>query len=331
MLPRITLITPSFQQAPFLEECLTSVHSQGYPNLEHFVVDGGSTDGSKAIIERHAASLAWWCSEPDRGQSHAINKGLERATGEVFGWLNSDDVLLPGALQRIGETFAADPNLLVLSGARVFRSGTGDRVLPLDDPSDPEQLFVSPRINQQSTFYRMGAVREVGSLEERLHYVMDYELWQQVLFRRGTSGVRIVPWELAVFRSHAESKTTLVPHLFLDELASLLHDMCAHTDLVEYGDVLAAGHRIVPLRGVPVNGSHRERVRAMTVHFLLKWHHTIHSQRDFRMMRMFRSKGLPTGELSAVQRERLARLDDQLRAPGWLGFRLRRKWKHLRG
>ncbi|MBK6831551.1 MAG: glycosyltransferase [Flavobacteriales bacterium] len=76
---------------------------------------------------RHAAGLAWWCSEPDAEQSHAINKGLERATGEVFGWLNSDDVLLPGALQRIGETFAADPNLLVLSGARVFRSETGDR------------------------------------------------------------------------------------------------------------------------------------------------------------------------------------------------------------
>ena len=106
MLPRITLITPSFRQAAFLEECLRSVHDQGYPNLEHMVVDGGSTDGSAAIIESYAAKLAWWCSERDRGQSHALNKGLARATGEVFGWINSDDLLLPGSLQRVGEALS---------------------------------------------------------------------------------------------------------------------------------------------------------------------------------------------------------------------------------
>ena len=108
-LPRITLITPSYQQAEYLEECLASVQAQAYPDLEHIVVDGGSTDGSRAIIERYADRLAWWCSEKDGGQSDAINKGLGHATGQVFGWLNSDDLLLPGALLRVGEAFAADP------------------------------------------------------------------------------------------------------------------------------------------------------------------------------------------------------------------------------
>ena len=100
-LPHISLITPSFMQADFLEHCLASVHAQGYPALEHIVVDGGSTDGSVAVIERYAHQLAWWCSERDRGQSHAINKGLAHATGAVFGWLNSDDLLLPDALSTV--------------------------------------------------------------------------------------------------------------------------------------------------------------------------------------------------------------------------------------
>ena len=97
-LPRITIITPSYQQAGFLEECIRSIHDQGYPDLEHIIVDGGSTDGSREIIERYADKLAWWCCEKDKGQSDAINKGLARATGQVFGWLNSDDLLLPGSL-----------------------------------------------------------------------------------------------------------------------------------------------------------------------------------------------------------------------------------------
>ena len=102
-MPTISLITPSYNQRGFLKECLESVQDQGYAGLEHIVVDGGSTDGSVEVIADAASGSAWWCSEKDRGQSHAINKGLEHATGDVFGWLNSDDLLLPGALERVGD------------------------------------------------------------------------------------------------------------------------------------------------------------------------------------------------------------------------------------
>jgi glycosyltransferase involved in cell wall biosynthesis len=103
-LPRISLVTPSFNQAEFLEATLRSVLDQGYPNLEYIVVDGGSTDGSTAILERYADRLAWWVSEPDRGHGHALNKGFARATGEILGWINSDDLLLPGASSSAGSS-----------------------------------------------------------------------------------------------------------------------------------------------------------------------------------------------------------------------------------
>ncbi len=331
MVPRISLITPSYQQASFLEECLASVHAQKYADLEHIVVDGGSTDGSKGIIERHADKLSWWCSERDKGQSDAINKGLAHATGEVFAWINSDDALLPGALQRVGEAFAGDPSLMVLTGVRVHRkAGEPDRAMDLDDPSDPENFYVSPRINQQATFYRMNAVLEAGSLDERLECVMDFELWLQVLFRHGADAVRVVPWELAVFRAHAASKTSTKHQVFLDEIASVLHGLCLQTGLTELADVLVLGHVITTgLRSIPVDERHRDRVRAMVVHFLLKWHHVIFNERDFNMMRAFRALPIPAEIMTADQQHRVALLDEQVNVAGWWSFRLQRKWKHL--
>src|SRR5688500_5767577 len=101
--PLVTIVTPSFNQAPYLEATIQSVLSQNYPNLEYIIVDGGSTDGSVEIIKRYSGRLAYWVSEPDGGQAEAINKGVARSTGSLVGWLNSDDLLLPGALRRLAE------------------------------------------------------------------------------------------------------------------------------------------------------------------------------------------------------------------------------------
>ena len=114
-LPRITIVTPSFNQGQYLEQTLRSVLDQGYPNLEYIVVDGGSTDDSVDILNRYADRLAWWVSEKDAGQSDAINKGFARASGDVYGYINSDDFLYPGALEAVGKAYASGASWMVPS------------------------------------------------------------------------------------------------------------------------------------------------------------------------------------------------------------------------
>lgn len=333
VMPRITLVTPSLQQCGYLKDCFRSVHDQRYPALEHIVIDGGSTDGSVELIQEHADELAWWISAPDKGQSDAITRGGVRGTGSVFGWLNSDDELMPGALQQVGQVFASDPSVLVVSGARILRFPDGDRPSHADDPDDTESWFTAPRVNQQSTFIRMDVMRRLGFLERKLHYVMDYELWLQLMFRYGTDAVRTIPEPLSVFRYHEASKTMNVPHRFTDEMASVLHGLCVTTKQYDLIAVLETGHRITKgLRRIPLADppAERERVRRMVVSFLLRWHYTIFHQEEFRMMRLFRrTVRFDAAWLNKEQRERLAFIDEQLRSGNWTAFRLRRKWQHL--
>ncbi len=334
MAPRISLISPSFQQAPYLAECLRSVAGQETAEVEHIVVDGGSTDGSERIIREHASALAWWCSEPDKGQSDAINKGLAHATGGVFGWLNSDDLLLPGTLRRVSEAFAADPQLRVFGGLVVHRHADGDHPFDLlNDPRNTDQLFRDPVINQPATFYRMDLVRAIGGVDPALRYVMDVELWWQLLFRHGPEHLRFDAVDLAVFRLHEQSKTVSAHAGFLDELASLLHGLCLGTGSPELAHVLSLGHAIRPgLRGIPAEERHHEVVRGMAVHFLLKWHGQIHTQADYAMMKALRRKVDLRGMvlLNDGLRQRWSSLGEQLTAPTWWAYRLRRKLKHLR-
>ncbi len=331
---RISIVTPSFQQAAYLEECLRSVREQDGAEVEHIVVDGGSTDGSSAIIERNAGSLAWWCGEKDRGQSDAINKGLEHTTGRVFGWLNSDDALLPGALKRVADAFAGDRELLVFGGRVIHRDAKSERpFMALNDARDEEQLFRDPVINQPATFFRMDAVKAIGGVDPALRYVMDLELWWQLLFRHGAAHLRFEPVELAIFRLHEASKTVSSHAGFLDEIASLLHGLCSKSGNEALAGILALGHPIAGgLRGIPVDGSRHDLVRGMAIHFLLKWHGTIHRREQFEMMKALKALGPPTRtieSLAPVLRERWRVLDDQIAPPTWLRFRLRRKWRSL--
>lgn len=331
--PLISIVTPSFRQAAYIEDCLRSVEVQAVP-VQHIVVDGGSPDGSKELIARHADRLHWWCSEPDRGQSDAINKGLARCTGTVFNWLNSDDLLLPGALKRVADAFAADPALLVFGGRVVHRSASGDRPFERqNDARDVQRLFRDPVINQPATFYRMDVVKELGGVDPALRYVMDVELWWQLLFRHGAAHLRFEPEDLAVFRLHEESKTVTAHRGFLDELASLLHGLCMVTGQPELARVLAIGHDLREgLRGIPVGPEQHGVVRGMVLHFMLKWHGVVHRREQYRMMKAL--KRVVTlrdmKDMDDALLHRWTQLDTQLKAPTWWTFRLRRKWRHLR-
>ena len=326
---RATVVTPSFQQAAYLEECLRSVEAQDMP-VEHIVVDGGSTDGSREVIERHAEGLAWWCSEKDQGQSDAINKGLAHASGDFFTWVNSDDALTPDAVRKVLEAFAEDPDLQVFGGQVVHRDVNGDRVFErLNDATDQRMLWCDPVINQPATWYRMDVVRELGGVDPALRYVMDLSLWWRFLFRHGTTHLRFEPMPLAVFRLHDESKTVTAQAGFLDETASLLHDAALAVGEEELAALLAGLHDLRSgLRSLGARPEHRAIVRRMVARFVLKWHGTVHTEREFGQLKDGLSV-LSSVDLDAWEQERLWKLKEQLRPGTWLAFRMRRKLRHL--
>lgn len=221
--PRITLVTPSFNQGAFIEETIRSVLLQNYPNLEYIVIDGGSTDGTVAILQRYSPWLTCWVSEPDRGQSDAVNKGLARASGAWFNWINSDDYLLPGALHALAG--AATPDALIISGRtrNIGEGGAAGTYAARFSGDMPGALF-NLGVNQPGSLLRLAAVRS-GMLCEHLHYTMDLELWLRLLLQGGPSGLVQSPAAVATYRYHAESKTCSGHQVFAAEELALLLDL----------------------------------------------------------------------------------------------------------
>jgi glycosyltransferase involved in cell wall biosynthesis len=204
-LPRISIVTPSYNQGQFLEQTIRSVLDQGYPNLEYLICDGGSTDNSVEIIRKYEKQLAFWCSEKDRGQSHAINKGFERATGDLYAYINSDDYFLPGAFDRVAKTYQDGGKFIV--GWSQYLEPTGDfRPYPVQQHSEPSDWLIKNPIPQQSSFWAASLWNKLGAFREDLHYSFDYEYWLRLRFK-GDVGPHVVHQCLAIFRLHGASKT----------------------------------------------------------------------------------------------------------------------------
>lgn len=185
--PTISVVTPSFNQGEYLEACIRSVLLQGYPKLEYLVIDGGSTDESVAILRKYAPWLTYWVSEPDRGQTHAINKGFDRARGDVVNWLCGDDLLLPGALDAVGRAFAASPATDVVLGAtrhECIFDPSHNRVTKTPSLGEIGLIPVFNPVWQPSCFYRLRLLDRQPPLDESLEYVMDFELWANFVARK---------------------------------------------------------------------------------------------------------------------------------------------------
>jgi glycosyltransferase involved in cell wall biosynthesis len=204
--PTVSIVTPSFNQARFLEATIKSVLAQDYPKIEYIVVDGGSEDGSIEIIEQYAGRLAWWVSEPDMGQTDAINKGFERATGEIFAWLNSDDTYEPGAISEAVAFLMENPDVGLVYGDANFIDADGIVIGQFN--AQQTSLTRLQRggvyIPQQSAFWRAKLWHEVGPLDPSFYFAMDYDLWVRLA---RVSEIRYTPRLWANFRLHGDAKT----------------------------------------------------------------------------------------------------------------------------
>jgi glycosyltransferase involved in cell wall biosynthesis len=222
MSTRFSIVIPSYMQARWLEPCIKSVLGQRGPGVEveTLVMDGGSTDGSRAIIERYAPELAYWQSEKDGGQAAAIRAGFGRAKGEIFGWLNSDDLLMPGALAKVASFFETQPDEEVVTGGGFYIDAAGKayfwHLLNQNHTfgvaaSQRRFLYFKPQqgIWQPATFWRRQAYEAVGGVDPQFHYIMDFDLFTRLSGRRRFARLKEM---LACFRIHEENKT----HAMLD-------------------------------------------------------------------------------------------------------------------
>jgi len=233
LVPRISVVVPSFNQARYLEQTILSVLNQDYPDVELIVLDGGSTDDSVDIIRRYAASIAFWRSHADRGQAAAIAEGLARSTGDVMCYLNSDDILLPGvlvqvatAMQRVGDR----PSWLIGGHVRIDSNGTvWRRDLPMS-VSQLSMLLWGSGFAQSSAFWNRRMLDCVGEIDPRLQFCFDYELFLR--FAGVCAPLRLDAY-LSAFREHSESKSATlgdVHHRELEEVRA------------RYGSVLPKKH-----------------------------------------------------------------------------------------
>jgi glycosyltransferase involved in cell wall biosynthesis len=236
-LPKISIITPSFNQGQFIEETIRSVLLQNYPNLEYIIIDGGSTDNTVEIIKKYSDFIHYWVSEKDTGQSNAINKGLKHATGDVFNWLNSDDYYLPNALLTIGNYFSKHPHLDVLCGREIHLSPDGQLSKPTQGTvilPTLEATIALGNCNQPPTFFRLSVVQQLGELSENLYFCMDSDLWIRYLAHFGISNVLKIDAVINVFRLHAQSKSISARHIYYSDRFNILMSLITSASINDF-------------------------------------------------------------------------------------------------
>jgi glycosyltransferase involved in cell wall biosynthesis len=273
-LPKITIITPSFNQASFLEETILSVIEQGYPSLEFILIDGKSTDHSLSIIEKYQKHFTWWVSEKDGGQSEAINKGLSKASGELVMWLNSDDRLLPGALLKAAEFANASPEIQLFHGRAILTgNGMKEKLVGIVSDDLPARYLAYIPFPQPASFFRKSLLEKIGLLNEHLHYGMDYEF----LVRAILAGckVRQVETIFSKYRLHPESKSGHDLE-FSEEWASIFSKLLRSigetetlSETMKKADLYREGLDVFSLKTAPDSALLR---KALSYHLLMQAH-----------------------------------------------------------
>jgi glycosyltransferase involved in cell wall biosynthesis len=227
--PKISIVIPSYNQGQFLEETILSVINQQYPNLELFVVDGGSNDNSADIIKKYQPHISWWVSEKDKGQSDAINKGFARAKGEIISWLCSDDLLTQDALKVVSGHFSsADEKIgLLHGGAVIFKAGKIKGTRFSYQVPNREAYLSGIVFPQPAAFFRRSFLDKVGFLNESFHYGMDYDLFLRLSLICDFLPINEV---LARYRLHEKSKSIAQSHYFINDWKRSFVNLCKNLE-----------------------------------------------------------------------------------------------------
>lgn len=258
--PLVTIVTPSYNQAEFLEQAILSVLEQDYSNLQYFVIDGGSQDGSLEILERYDDGIDYWESAPDQGQADAINKGLRRATGEVVAWLNSDDLYTAGAVHEAVAVLERRPDVGMVYGDGLMV----DESLTLLDPHRYPQLDLVDLLSfevllQPAVFMRRSILEQVGYLNDDYHMVLDHDLWVRIASR---APVLHVDSFWALERSHPAAKTIAQAEVFVEEAERLIahakKDQRLAPVVRDHSARIHAGLDVFAARRLIDAGAHRE-------------------------------------------------------------------------
>ena len=250
--PLVSIVTPSFNQAEFLEETIRSVLLQGYPNLEYIIMDGGSTDGSVQIIQKYAPFLAYWISQKDDGQSAAINAGFKRGQGQYLAWLNSDDVFLPDAIQHVVEKLHLNPSAGMAFGQAEVVNEQGQKI-GVFEPVDyrfEDLLTMKIILPQQAAFFRKSVFESIGYLRTDLDYAMDVEL-----FIRIGAAYPILPVRdtLAQFRLSSSNKGVLAKGKWCPEFIKIIDDFFSTPEQMQkYGHLRPAAYGGAYYRGAHI-------------------------------------------------------------------------------
>lgn len=312
-LPKITIITPSYNQGQYIEQTICSVLDQNYPKLEYIIIDGGSTDQTVDIIKKYSNHISYWVSERDNGQSDAINKGLKRATGDIVNWLNSDDYFMPGCLQHVGEVFK-NKNISCYSGtSRVF-SVDKEFISKGTDiyPDNYKKTMGWARIDQPETFFRKEVWDTIGLLNPAFHFIMDKEWWLRYLITYGLEGIYKDDHLLVNFRIHNDSKTGSQKEKFHKETIDLYYSICVINGLKEYIKLFEENFQVNKINLSP---NYKNPLAASIVNYfvfyLFCYYYSINEFTKARTIKFY----INTKELSAIDKREYSKIAFRLNIP----------------
>ena len=229
---KVSIITPSFNQAQYLEETIISVLNQTYDNIEYIIIDGGSTDGSASIIKRYDKKISFWISEKDQGQADAINKGFAQATGDYICWINSDDILYPHFVERMMNVFKEKPDIEFVYGDVEQGKDLEHKVLRKGRKVTPRQVIrdIDVPIPQQVTMWRASVIKKIGVLDTRWNVLLDRDFFTRIVLN---CKIIYIPECLAFFRNHEQSKSISQEFEWVRELPKYYHDLYNKSDIPE--------------------------------------------------------------------------------------------------